>query len=82
MRGEFDALRRVARLATRCVEIQRLEPAGSAAVSGAMQELELALAELRDRFPYTLEFPYTLGGAPSMSESLLGQAAVRNSPAR
>ncbi len=47
-----------------------------------MQELELALADLRARFPYTLEFPYTLDGAPSMSESLLGQAALRGPPTR
>jgi len=72
MRGEFDALRRVARLASDCVEIERLE-AERSAVSGAIQELELALEDLRTRFPYTL------GEAPSMSERLLGQAALRSS---
>jgi hypothetical protein len=55
VRGEFDALRRVARLASELVESDSRDGLASPALQSTLSELAHALEELRVRFPYLLE---------------------------
>jgi len=51
MKGEFDALRRVARLVSEYVEIETLETPDGAGLIVARKELVMALDDLWSRFP-------------------------------
>jgi hypothetical protein len=61
VRGEFDALRRVARLASDLVESGSRESLASPALQSTLGELAHALEELRERFPYLLEHRFEGG---------------------
>ncbi len=53
VKGEFDALRRVARLASD--HVARAAGAGLGAEAATLQALRAALEDLERRYPYTLE---------------------------
>ena len=61
MRGEVAALRRIARLADRCLELE-LRRGDGRPRGPRFRELADAIEELRARFPYSLEAPGDAGG--------------------
>jgi len=57
VRGEIDALRRVAHLASDYLELQASQLRDGVAGAATLHDLRTALDDLRARFPYTLEAP-------------------------
>ena len=74
MKGEFDALRKVARLAFEYVEIETLEPPDGAALTAALEELVIVLDDLWLRFPYSIETASSVSARLLLQARLAGQA--------
>lgn len=70
MKGEFDALRKVARVASEYLEIETLKTRNGAGLVEARKELVVALDDLWIRFPHTIE------AVPSLSARLFAQARL------
>lgn len=67
MRGEFDALRKVAHLASDVLELETRHLRGGDRAA-KLDELREALGDLRARFPYTLATPEEAALAVALRE--------------
>lgn len=77
MRSEFQALRRIARLVSDYLELDTTQLREAVAGRAMLEELRMALDDLRLRFPYTLEPPSLDGGLRPARQPVVSREPTR-----